>query len=161
MNDTVRAGGELALIFLQGVFLKYSIEKSGKVTISPAKGNLCGLSKGKLTLSYTFTVTSYELDDRQFVICHFTAADAIEEWAKAGKYAGSCEQVAGTLAEIVWGKARQPVDVTMKLTGNSGASITVALTNSELIDWNNYPRFVRKGEKDAGTPKPVSSKGVC
>lgn len=143
--------------------MHYTVKKSGKLTLRPAEGNLCGLSptsKRALPLEYEFEVSVYKLDDRKFVIDHFEIEDKITAWSNAARYAGSCEQVAAELAKLIASRIppeirRDYSPVTLTLRGTSGASITVVSDAEALIEFKTglraEPIKTAKGKEAAAT----------
>lgn len=109
--------------------MKFTVRREGKFELALASGNKCGIS-GTHEFGYEFWFAGDSLDDRQFLVDHHEVDEAIQVWAKAAKYKGSCEQVVVAIGNIVLDYVKHDLTnrfpyLIVKLRGSFTANVQV------------------------------------
>lgn len=147
---------------------KFTMKRRGKFDIKLAEGNECGLP-GLWDFRYEWVVISTKLDERAFVVDHHHVHHAIEQWAAAGQYRGSCERLAVALGEIVIEHLHPAVKksdpfIRVELFGSDVASIAV---EGKIKDFRSFkPKFEKVdpparyfGQRESGRPFGSKDRG--
>lgn len=128
--------------------MKFTIRREGEFELALAEGNKCGIS-GTHKFGYEFWFSGDELDKRLFLVDHHEVDEAIQKWATAARYKGSCEQVVVAIGEIVLDHVQHDLTkamswLTVKLRGSFAANVQV---EGRPDEFRKFPTKLESGRR--------------